>query len=206
MFKRRCKIIFIAHGSTIYSEENRLSDKLDYPPLNENGYSEIEKICEFIKGRGVKLNKIYTSPSMCCVQSAEIIAEKLKQDFETVKELTNRKCGILSGLTFDQIEKKHPALLEELHKNQLKFCPEGGEEVQEFNGRIQNILSGIIKDNISGRIIIVTHPSIIQSAIRNALSIPPEHQYKIHIKPASATQISYFKDWASLVYSNYTPL
>ena len=46
MFKRKCKITFIAHGSTIYSEDNRLTDKLDYPPLNENGELELEKIVE----------------------------------------------------------------------------------------------------------------------------------------------------------------
>ncbi|MBQ3311949.1 histidine phosphatase family protein [bacterium] len=206
MFKRKCKIIFIAHGSTIYSEENRVSDKLDYPPLNESGYEEIEKICEFIKKRGLKLNGVYSSPSLCCVQSAEIIAEAIRQEVVVIPSLINRKCGILSGLTFEQIEKKHPDLLEELHKNPLSFCPKGGEEVQIFNERIRDVLSDLIKQNLDGRIIVVTHPSIIQSAIRNALSIPPEHQYKMHIRPASATQISYFKDWASLVYSNYTPL
>lgn len=206
MFKRKCKIIYIAHGSTIYSEENRVSDKLDYPPLNENGYSEMDKICDFIKKRGLKINKIYTSPAQSCIQSAEIIADELKQDFEVLPELYNRKCGILSGLTFSQLEKKHPDLLEELHRNPLDFCPEGGEEVQAFNARTSKIISEVIKNNLSGRIIVVTHPSVIKSVIRNALEIPPQHQYKIHIKPASATQISYFKSWASLVYSNYTPI
>ena len=59
MFKRKCKITFISHGSTIYSEDNRLTDKLDYPPLNENGYNELSKIVDFIKTRGLKTNKIY---------------------------------------------------------------------------------------------------------------------------------------------------
>lgn len=206
MFKRKCKITFIAHGSTVFSEENRLTNKLDYPPLNDNGYKEMNKIVEFIKKRGLKTDNIYCSPALCCVQSAEILADELKQDFTTINELYTRKCGVWSGLTFDEIEKQYPEMLEELHKTPQNFCPEGGEEIADFNNRVSKIISEIIDKNLRGRVIVVTHPSIIQSAIQNALSIPPEHQYKIYIKPASATQITYFTSWASLVYSDYTPL
>lgn len=206
MFKRKCKITFIAHGSTIYSEENRLTNKIDYPPLNDNGYQEIKKIAEFVKIRGLKTDNIYCSPALCCVQSAEILADELKQDFTPINDLYTRKCGVWSGLSFDEIEKQYPEMLEELHKTPQNFCPEGGEDIDLFNKRVDNIVSQVIEKNLRGRVIIVTHPSVIQSAIRNALSIPPEHQYKIYIKPASATQISYFTSWASLVYSDYTPI
>lgn len=206
MFKRKCKITFIAHGSTIYSEENRLTNKIDYPPLNDNGYQEIKKIAEFVKIRGLKTDNIYCSPALCCVQSAEILADELKQDFTPINDLYTRKCGVWSGLSFDEIEKQYPEMLEELHKTPQNFCPEGGEDIDLFNKRVDNIVSQVIEKNLRGRVIIVTHPSVIQSAIKNALSIPPEHQYKIYIKPASATQISYFTSWASLVYSDYTPL
>ena len=206
MFKRKCKITFIAHGSTIYSEDNRLTDKLDYPPLNENGYDEINKIVEFIKKRGLKTNKIYASPALATAQSAEILADELKQDFETLPELYNRRCGIWSGLSFSQIEKKYPEMLDQLHQNPLGFCPENGEDITTFNNRINECINKIIEDNLRGRVIVITHPSVIQSAIKNALNIPAENQYRIYIKPASATQISYYEDWASLIYSGYKPL
>ncbi len=206
MFKRKCKITFIAHGSTIYSEENRLTNKIDYPPLNDNGYQEIKKIADFVKKRGLKTDNIYCSPALCCVQSAEILADELKQDFTPINDLYTRKCGVWGGLSFDEIEKQYPEMLEELHRTPQNFCPEGGEDIDLFNKRVNDIVSQIIEKNLRGRVIIVTHPSVIQSAIKNALSIPPEHQYKIYIKPASATQISYFTSWASLVYSDYTPL
>ena len=73
MFQRKCKITFICHGSRIYSEDNRFADKLDYPQLNEIGETEIIKITEFIKKRGLKTNKIYSSPALSCTQSADIM-------------------------------------------------------------------------------------------------------------------------------------
>ena len=56
-FDRKCKITYICHGATIYSDEFRFSDAEYYPPLNEAGYEEVEKICEFLKQRGVKNDK-----------------------------------------------------------------------------------------------------------------------------------------------------
>ncbi len=202
MFNRKCKITFIAHGSTIYSEENRFADKLEYPPLNEAGYQEINNIVDFIKTRGLKTNKIYSSPALSCTQSAEIVADELKQDFEVQSNLINRNWGIWSGLTLEQINKKYKREMLPL----IAAHPENGEDISAFNYRINEAIKQIINDNIRGRVIIITHPTIIQSVIANALGVPPENQYKIYIRPASATQISYFEDWASLVYSDYKPV
>lgn len=200
MFQRKCKITFICHGSTIYLEDNRFTNKLDYPPINENGESEIKKITDFIKKRGLKTNKIYSSPALCCTQSAEIIADELKQDFETINELTNRNYGEWNGYTFEELTKKYK------DKNISADCPENGEDIKDFNKRINDILAEIISKNLRGRIIIVTHPEVIQAAICNALKVPAENEYKIYIRPGSATQISYFTDWASLVYSGHVPI
>lgn len=205
MFQRKCKITFISHGSTIYSEENRCNEKSDYPPLNENGYNEIKNITDFIKKRGLKTNKIYSSPALRCVQSTEIISDALKQDFETINELTNRRWGVWNGLTLNEIKKKYAdknTNLNDIFASQ----PENGENLIEFNERIDKIISNIISENIYKRIIVITHPSVIQAAIANALNIPPENQYKIYIRPASASQISYYENWASLIYADHVPV
>ena len=41
-FNRKCKITFICHGATIYSEEGRISEAENYPPLSELGVEEME--------------------------------------------------------------------------------------------------------------------------------------------------------------------
>lgn len=206
MFNRKCKITFIAHGATIHSEENRISDNGNYPPLNEAGENEIEKICEWLKKRGIKNDVIYSSPSLRATESAQIISKVFKKDFEIVEGLTSRAYGVWSGLTFEQIETKFPQQLEQMHQNPASFCPEKGEALSDFDKRISKIIKKIVNANIGNRIIIVTHPDIIQAAISSAIKLPTQHQGKIYIKTGSATQISYFEDWASLMYSGCVPL
>ena len=59
LFKRKCKITFIAHGATLYTEENRICDKESHPPLNEQGQEEAERIAKWIIHRSPRVDKIY---------------------------------------------------------------------------------------------------------------------------------------------------
>lgn len=205
-FDRKCKITFISHGSTIYSDEFRFSDNETYPPLNEAGQEEIEKISEFLKRRGVKNDMIYTSPAARTVQSAKIIAKMYKQDFEIIDELKPRECGEWNGLTFEQVEEKYSdVLVNAFTKPEQRFF-ENCESIQEFVNRVAFTVNKIVENNLGNRIIIVTYPEVIQAAIISALELPVNRISRFYINTGSATQISYYETWASLKYSGYIPL
>lgn len=206
MFDRLCKIIFIRHGATSYSEENRLYDSEDYPPINEQGKEETQKIVEWLKETCPNVDVVYTSSALRSIQSARMIAKNYKLDFEIIDNLQERKSGIWGGLTYGQIQQKYPDLFEQYRANPSGFILEGAESRFDINKRVGYIIDDIIEKNSYKTIVIVTHAGVIQSAISSALQIDPVHQNKIYIPTGSATQISYFNNWASLVYSGYVPL
>lgn len=205
-FNRRCKITFICHGATIYSEEGRISDSLDYPPLSDLGIEEIENVVEYLKNRAVKNDAIYSSPAVRSQQSAQMISRLFKQDFETMDDLTSRLCGEWNGLTYSQIlNKYHNGISEFLTDLKLgKNIP--GENSIDFIKRIKKTINNLVEKNVGNRIIIVSQPDVIQAAICAALDIPPDKLMKIYIRTGSITQISYFENWASLVYCDHVPL
>lgn len=198
MFKRICKITFIAHGATVYSMDGIIGNTLKYPKLNEFGEEEIDKVCEYLKKRGVAYDKIYTCKDACCAQSAQIIAKIFKQKAINI-DLEQRNYGAWHGSFYTDLFKEY---------GQLAFTktPENGESLTDFNKRISKFIDKLIKENKGNRIIIVTTPEIIQSAIAKTLGIKPENQHKTLIKTGSLTQISYFEDWSSLIYSDYLPI
>ncbi len=204
-FNRKCKITFICNGATIFSEDDRFTDTENYPPLSEAGVEEIEKICEFIKLRGIKNSKIYSSPAIRSKQSAEMVAKVYKQDFNVIEDLHPRKCGSFNGLTFEQVYEKSPELLDKLINSPELSTPEDAESITDFIKRVGITLNRIIDENIGNRLIIVTHKDVIKAAICLALDIPHSSLNRIYIKSGSATQITYFEKWASLVYCDYTP-
>lgn len=202
---RKCKITFIKHGATINTEENRFFDDEKFPAINETGREEMEKISEWINNIGLKIDKIYTSPSLRCVQSTRILSDICKQDFEILNNLTGRKNGIFSGLTVAEINKKYKGKFQEYYTDPENYTPDGGESLIEFNARVNSIIDDIIQANPNKRLIIITHGEIIRCAIANILNIPLNSQFKIYVPTASATQISYFENFASLIYSGYKP-
>lgn len=203
---KRCKITFIAHGATIYSEENRFSNCENYPPLNEAGEEEIEKVCMFLKKRSVKNDKIYTSCGTRTVESAEIIAKTFKTDYEINEDLKPRLCGNWNNLTLSQIIKKQPDTLKKMLENPDVGNCENAESLTEFVERVGKTIDKIIKKNIGNRIIIVTYPDVIQAAIISALDLPKDKIVNFFIKTGSVTQISYYEKLNSLKYSGYLPI
>ena len=80
------------------------------------------------------------------------------------------------------------------------------ESINDFIRHTKKTINEIVESNIGNRVIIVTYPEVIQAAICSALDIPSDKIAKIYIRTGSATQISYYNKWSSLVYSDYIPL
>lgn len=177
MLNRKCKITFISHGTTIHSEENIVSNNDKYPPINEAGEEEINKLCDWLKRRAIKNDVIYSSSALRTAQTAQMVAKVFKKDFE---------------------------ILEDLHARKVEG--ENGETIENFTKRVATTIKEIVEQNIGNRIIIVTHPDVIQAAVSSAIKLPAKNQTNICIKTGSATQISYYEKWCSLIYSDYIPL
>ena len=205
MFKRRCKITFVCHGSTIYSTERRLYDRLDYPPLDENGKEEIQNLAHWLKKSSSKNDAIYVSPTLRSIQSAEIIAKKYGQEFEIMDELKPKDEGLWGALSFEEIQEKYPGELELYHQDPIKNNFPKAESIATFNKKNLKTLEKIIGNNLQKRIIIVADQSYIRSIVTQALDIPVENHFKIRIPTGSATQVNFYKTWNSLIYSGYVP-
>lgn len=204
-FDRKCKITFIAHGATIYSDENRFSDVENYPPLSDAGQEEMQKMCNFLKVRRIKNDKIIASAATRTVQSAKMISKIYKQDFEIMDELKIRKFGSLNGITFEQLRNDKDFLYKLIYSTDIPV-PTDAESVRDFVTRVSASIDKIINENIGCRVIVVTYPEVIKAAICRTLNLPFSSLQKIHIKTGSATQISYYDEWESLMYCGYTPV
>ena len=205
-FSRKCKITFISHGATIYSEEGRFSDNPNYPPLSDLGVEETENLVKYLKTRAIKNDMIYSSPAVRTQQSAQMVSKMFKQDYEIVEDLTSRRCGEWNGLTYSQILEKYPQGISEILSNLQSDNNLSGESTVDFIARIKKVIDDLVEKNDGNRIIIVTHPDVIQAAICAALDISADKMLKIYIRTGSVTQISYFENWASLVYCDHVPL
>ena len=206
MLKKRCKITFIVHGSTIYTAENRFYEVGEYPPLDDNGRDEIERLTSWLKKRSPKTDRIYTAPTLRAMQSASIISKSYEQSFEVLDDLTSKNEGIWSGLAFCEIEEKYPDLLDKYHKDCENFKSKNGESVKEFNERSIKIVEKIKEKDFGKRVIIVCDAPFIRAIMSSCFGIPCSNQNRISLQTGSATQINFYENWPVLVYTNYYQL
>ena len=198
MFKRKCKITFVSHGATVHTMDGIICDTEKYPKLNEFGEEEIEKVCHTLEHRAVAYDKIYTSSSARCTQSAEIIAKLFKKKISII-DLPARNHGDWSGRSYEDLFDQYgpEVILQE---------PQNGESIATFNKRVSDVIDKLVEENRGNRIIVVTTPDVIQSAIAKTLELTPINQFKNLIKTGTLTQISYFEgDWSSVIYSDHMP-
>ena len=198
MFKRKCKITFVSHGATVHTMDGIICDTEKYPKLNEFGEEEIEKVCRTLENRAVAYDKIYTSSSARCTQSAEIIAKLFKKKISII-DLPARNHGDWSGRSYEDLFDQYgpEVILQE---------PQNGESIATFNKRVSDVIDKLVEENRGNRIIVVTTPDVIQSAIAKTLELTPVNQFKNLIKTGTLTQISYFEgDWSSIIYSDHMP-
>lgn len=199
MFKRKCKITYIAHGATVHSLDGIIYDTEKYPKLNEFGEEEIEKVCGYLNNRAVAYDKIYSSSSARCTQSAEIIAKLFKKKI-TIIDLPARNHGEWSGRSYED-------LFDQYGPEVILQQPKNGEALEVFNKRVSDVIDKLVEENRGNRIIVVTTPDVIQSAIAKTLELSPVSQFKNLIKTGTLTQISYFEgDWSSIIYSDHMPV
>ena len=198
MFKRKCKITFVSHGATVHTMDGIICDTEKYPKLNEFGEEEIEKVCRTLENRAVAYDKIYTSSSARCTQSAEIIAKLFKKKISII-DLPARNHGDWSGRSYEDLFDQYgpEVILQE---------PQNGESIATFNKRVSDVIDKLVEENRGNRVIVVTTPDVIQSAIAKTLELTPINQFKNLIKTGTLTQISYFEgDWSSVIYSDHMP-
>ena len=199
MFKRKCKITFVSHGATVHTMDGIICDTEKYPKLNEFGEEEIEKVCGYLENRAVAYDKIYTSASARCTQSAEIIAKLFKKKI-TIIDLPARNHGDWSGRSYEDI-------FDQYGPEVILQQPNNGEALETFNKRVSDMIDKLVEENRGNRIIVVTSPDIIQAAIAKTLELTPVNQFKTLIKTGTLTQISYFEgDWSSIIYSDLMPV
>lgn len=199
MFKRKCKITFITNGATVHSMDGIVSDSDRFPKINDIGEEEIEKVCEYLTNRAVNYDKIYTSSSTRCTQTAQIVAKLFKKK-TTAINLPPRKLGEWNGQSINEIYNQYGI-------NAITKTPKNGESLKKFNERVAGVIEELVNENLGNRIIVVTTPDVVQAAVALTLNLEPESQFKMLIKTGSLTQISYFEDnWSSIIYSDYVPL
>lgn len=136
----------------------------------------------------VPIKKIYASPVIRTIETAEIVSKILGISYDIDERLYEIDLGKLVGMNYEEIIRRHGNLF-------LKFYAEGDSTLADYGvetfssvkDRIISLLSEIRENYSDENILMITHLDPIKAAISSLLDLNPEALYRWHIRNASLT-------------------
>lgn len=183
------KIILVRHAECIGNVTNSLTGRKDFK-LSEKGEQMAQDLAEELKN--IKIDAIYSSPSIRCVDTIKPTAQKLNLKITTDKDLMEKYFGIYDGMTWDEVDKINP----EIKKNkqiyhEIMGIPEQ-ETTEELEKRIKNCITKIAKENDKKTILICSHGCAIFTFFNSIEYIEnPEKREKYSQSNACINELEY---------------
>jgi broad specificity phosphatase PhoE/ribonuclease HI len=183
----------LRHGETVHTAERRFSGwGGDDPPLNAVGVEQAHSAGRHLAASdGADL--IITSPMQRTRQTAEIVAEHLGVDVVVEQDIRECAFGEWDGMTFDDVQSQDGEALTRWLAS-TSVAPPGGESFDEVELRVRAARDRIVERYEGSTLVLVTHVTPLKTLLRLALDAPAHTYYRIEIRPASLSTISWFGD------------
>lgn len=180
------RILLVRHGVTDWNLKRIVQGEIENP-LNEMGIKQIEYILPFISK--FRIHRIFCSPILRVIQSAEIISLKLSIEKEISKEFTEFKVPEWAGKSVSYLEKNSQSW-KEYKMNPISMDSSNGETIYELQNRVYEEYLKIERQYFNKNVIIVSHAEVIRVLIVSLLNIPLEKILSFKISPGSLSIIS----------------
>ncbi len=168
------KLIVVRHGQTDLNVKGRLQGQRHDEPLNFEGLHEVERVLAQLNEYGI--TTLYTSSLRRAKQTAELISKRFGLPINTRHELAERDFGTISGLTWDEVERKGHTTLRAMDKAlKYDYRPFDGESNAQVRSRIKKLLFDLLAIHNRDTIACVTHGGIIRILYDELNIEQPEH-------------------------------
>jgi 2,3-bisphosphoglycerate-dependent phosphoglycerate mutase len=190
-------IIFMRHGQAYNNVKKLLVGRNLESHLTDMGKIQVKNTSQILTS--IDIHKIYASPVIRTVETAEIVSDIIGVPFEKDERLFEIELGKLVGMYYEDLINKHGNLF-------VKFyCDNDDEnsllefEVESFGAvkkRISELLKEIVAKHKNENVLLVSHLDPIKAAISLIMNIKPSSVYDIQISNAS---LNIFKNYDNAI-------
>jgi probable phosphoglycerate mutase len=167
------RIILIRHGETDWNVGTRIQGETDIP-LNARGRAQAQCLAQALAEE--ELHHVVTSDLSRAHETGAPLAQVTGAVLRRDRSLRERAFGIFEGLSFEEIEQRHPEGAERWRRRDPDFGPEGGETLQAFYDRCVSAAQRVAAAHLGESIALVAHGGVLdclyRAATRLALQAP----------------------------------
>jgi probable phosphoglycerate mutase len=186
-------LVLVRHGVTEHTRERRFSGGLQSanPGLSDEGRDQIRATADWLAPLGERIDGVVASPVRRARESGEILAERLGVPMEEEPGFAEMEFGTWDGLTFDEVAATHRPALEQW-LGSLEERPGGGESLLMVQERVLAALERLLARHAGRTVVIASHVTPIKVVVAEALQAPLTIQFRMELRPASVTVVTFF--------------
>lgn len=183
------RFILVRHGTTDWVDAHILHGITDIP-LNEKGLQQARQAAQALSG--IRVQNIYSSPLTRCLQTADILAERLGVQPVALEGLKELDFGYWEGKPFrDHSMQDYNVFHRFVDKYLRQFIRSlTGESHRHFKGRVLNAWQYMLEKNPNGSVVVVGHSAVFNTIMIKYLgeNFPEGKSYYI-MHPGSINEL-----------------
>lgn len=149
-------LLLARHGETDWNRDGRFQGQAD-TPLNDRGREQAQALAEEVNGVDV----IYSSDMRRAIETAEVVAERLRLDVKVDSRLRERGFGAWEGLTPGEIEASFRESFDRWRRGD-GFGADDAETHEAFAARIEGFLGDALARHPDETVLVIAHGGSIR--------------------------------------------
>lgn len=178
-------VLLARHGSVEPRRRGRFVGSSDVP-LGERGRAEAEFLAGLARER--KPGRLVSSPLQRAMDTARVVAGRIKVEVEVDEDLREIDFGRWEGKTFDEIQACDPDIAQQWAEGGEDFEFPEGERLAAFFARTRAAVERLARAP-EDTVMAVAHGGLVRSALCHLLGLDYGRCLAFAVKPASLTGI-----------------
>ena len=183
----------VRHGETEWNRVGRAQGQAD-PPLNQAGREQAEAVA--VRLATVVFEAAYSSDLRRAAETASPVMRGRDAPISYRSDLREKSFGEWEGLTYEEVHRRYPAMLEELFDERPAFAPPGGESDMDLLARAAGAVAGVAGRHAEtdGNILVVSHGGTLRAMMVSMLGLPVESMWRLRLSNAGLSVITVFDE------------
>ena len=135
---------------------------------------QVRELAQALADEG--LHAVYSSDLQRAHATAQAVADRVGLGVRVHRGLRERHFGAFEGLSFDEIQQRHPEDALRWRRREPGFAPGGGEALADFHQRCVAACAELARRHPGGSVLLVAHGGVLdclyRAATRAALDAP----------------------------------
>lgn len=192
------RLLLVRHGESSAERPDRYWGHTDIS-LSPIGYKQAERLRDRLAEE--EFSGVYSSDLQRALTTAQIIASVHQVDIIPCKELREINFGKFEGMSFEEIKKHFPEVVDLWMGKDIDISFPQGESLCNLENRVQRFLNEIIKQPLK-TVLVVAHGGPLRVMLCKLLKIKLQYWWQIRLDHASLTVLETFQEGAIISLLN----